>query len=465
MDQSSNPVELAGELARLVGEDAVLTAGMGAYATDSTEGRGLRGWPDAVVMPEDAGAVAQVVAWCYHHGVPMVPRGGGTGFAGGAVPVDGGVVISLERLRRVRAFDPLLWRANVEAGLTTAEVQRLARESGLDFPPNPGAAEQSQIGGNIATNAGGPRSFKYGATGEWVTGLEAVVAPGELISVGGPARRDVAGYDLKRLLVGSEGTLGIVTAAWLRLLPAPAARLPVVALHPDADSGCAALERVLGSGIRAASLEFLDEATIALAGGAFPADAAVSGFMTLAEADGSPEEVLRLRAELEEALGEGATRVLAPTDPNEVARIVTWRDGVSLIVSAQHGGKLSEDVAVPLDRLAEALAEVKSIAAVHGLETCAWGHAGDGIIHASFLVDRTDERQLDRAGEAAADLFALALRLGGTVTGEHGIGVAKAGQLQAQWPARAVELHEQVKRVFDPKNLFNPGKKLARPSL
>ena len=166
MDQSSSPVELAGELARLVGEDAVLTAGMGAYATDSTEGRGLRGWPDAVVMPADAGAVAQVVAWCYHHGVPMVPRGGGTGFAGGAVPVDGGVVISLERLRRVRAFDPLLWRANVEAGLTTAEVQRLARESGLDFPPNPGAAEQSQIGGNIATNAGGPRSFKYGATGE-----------------------------------------------------------------------------------------------------------------------------------------------------------------------------------------------------------------------------------------------------------------------------------------------------------
>jgi glycolate oxidase subunit GlcD len=455
-------VELADELSRLVGDDAVRTEGMGAYATDSTEGRGLRGWPDAVVLPGDAGAVARVVAWCYHHQVPIVPRGGGTGFAGGAVPLDGGVVVSLERLRRVRAFDPLLWRIQVEAGLTTAEVQRLARENGLDFPPNPGAAEQSQIGGNIATNAGGPRSFKYGATGDWVTGLEAVVAPGELITVGGPARRDVAGYDLKRLMVGSEGTLGIITAAWLRLLPAPAARLPVIALHPDAASGCAALERVLGSGTRAASLEFLDEATIAIAGASFPSGGPVAGFMTLAEADGSPEEVLRLRSELEEALGERATRVLSPTGPDEVARIVSWRDGVSLTVSAQRGGKLSEDVAVPLDRLAEALHEVKAVAARHDLETCAWGHAGDGIIHASFMVDRTDEAQLGRATAAAAELFALALRLGGTVTGEHGIGLAKAGQLQAQWPARAVELHEQVKAVFDPRDLFNPGKKLAR---
>jgi FAD/FMN-containing dehydrogenase len=284
-----------------------------------------------------------------------------------------------------------------------------------------------------------------------------------LITVGGPARRDVAGYDLKRLLIGSEGTLGIVTAAWLRLVPAPEARLPVIALHPDAASGCTALERVLGSGIQATSLEFLDEATIAIAGASFPSGGAASGFMTLAEADGSPEEALRLRGELVEAMGEGATQVLAPADPDEIARIVSWRDGVSLTVTAQRGGKLSEDVAVPLDRLAEALSEVKAIAARHELETCAWGHAGDGIIHASFLVDRTDESQLAHAAAAAADLFALALRLGGTVTGEHGIGLAKAGRLQAQWPARAVELHEQVKRVFDPKDLFNPGKKLPRP--
>ena len=166
-----------------------------------------------------------MLAWCYEHDVPLTPRGGGSGFAGGAVPVDGGVVLALDRLDRVRAFEPLLWRAHVEAGVRTKRVQQLARESGLLFPPDPGAPEQSQIGGNVATNAGGPHAFKYGVTGRWVTGLEAVVPPGEVIAVGGPIRKDVAGYDLKSLLIGSEGTLGIVTAAWLRLIPAPEAAL------------------------------------------------------------------------------------------------------------------------------------------------------------------------------------------------------------------------------------------------
>ena len=177
---------------------------------DETESRGLRGRADAVVVPETAEAVAEVVSWCYEHGVAIVPRGGGTGFAAGAIPLDGGVVVSLERLTRVRAFEPLLWRIWVEAGLRTAELRRIVRESGLFFPPDPGAAEQSQIGGNIATNAGGPHAFKYGVTGTWVTGLEAVLAPGQIVSVGGPIRKDVSGFDLKSLLIGSEGALGIV---------------------------------------------------------------------------------------------------------------------------------------------------------------------------------------------------------------------------------------------------------------
>jgi FAD/FMN-containing dehydrogenase len=217
---------LARDLARIVGADAVLPGTVAAFLVDATESRFLRGEADAVVLPQSAEEAARVVAWCYEHDVAIVPRGGGTGFAGGAVPVEGGVVIALERLTRVRSFDPLLWRINVEAGVRTGELRRIARQSGLMFPPDPGAAEQSQIGGNIATNAGGPHAFKYGVTGNWVTGLEAVVAPGELISIGGPIRKDVAGYDLKSLLVGSEGTLGLITAAWLRLLPAPEAFLP-----------------------------------------------------------------------------------------------------------------------------------------------------------------------------------------------------------------------------------------------
>src|SRR5213593_626028 len=210
---------------------ADVVAPTAAYLTDMTEARGLSGRADAVALPRTVEEVAEVVAWCYAHGVAIVPRGGGTGYAGGAVALDGGVVLALERLDRVRSFDPLLWRMEVEAGVTTANVRRIAREGGLLFAPDPGAAEQSQIGGNIATNAGGPHAFKYGVTGAWVLGLEVVVAPGELVSIGGPLRKDVAGYDLKSLLIGSEGTLGIVTAAWLRLLPAPEVTLPVIAFH------------------------------------------------------------------------------------------------------------------------------------------------------------------------------------------------------------------------------------------
>src|SRR2546429_4600870 len=237
-----------------------------------TETRGLSGRADAVALPRSAAEVAEVVSWCYAHGVAIVPRGGGTGYAGGAVPLDGGVVLSLERLDRVRSFDPLLWRIEVEAGLRTAELRRIAREGGLLFAPDPGAAEQSQIGGNIATNAGGPHAYKYGVTGAWVTGLEVVIAPGELVQLGGPLTKDVAGYDLKHLLIGSEGTLGVITAAWLRLTPAPEAAWPVVGFFEGLRAGCGAIERVVGSGLPAAALEDLDGEAMRYTGATFPGD-------------------------------------------------------------------------------------------------------------------------------------------------------------------------------------------------
>src|SRR5438874_6844654 len=184
-------------------------------------GRGVQGTADAVVLPATTEEVAAVMRWCYEHDVPLTARGGGTGLAGGAIPIQGGVVVGFERLNRVRQFDPLLWRMHVEAGVTTAEVQRLARESGLRFPPDPGAAEISQIGGNIACNAGGPHAFKYGVTGHWVTGIEAVVPPGEIVTFGGPIRKDVAGYELKSLPVGSEGKPGLGTRTLAPPVPAP----------------------------------------------------------------------------------------------------------------------------------------------------------------------------------------------------------------------------------------------------
>jgi glycolate oxidase subunit GlcD len=453
------------DLASVLPRESIVLEGTTAYLGDQTEGRGFHGRADAVVLPGSTDEVERVLAWCYEHEVPLVPRGGGTGFAGGAVPIDGGVVLGLERMARIRAFDPLLWRICVEAGVTTATVRRLARANGLVFPPDPGAAEQSQIGGNIATNAGGPHTFKYGTTGSWVTGLEAVVPPGETMSVGGSIRKDVAGYDLRSLLVGSEGTLGIITAAWLRLIPAPEAVLPVAGFYATTQDGCAAIERVFGNGLVVAALEYLDRTTLEAAGPSFPSELPPeAAFLVIAEADGSRAEAESLRTQLLDVLAEGAIAVHAPTEPSTIAELWRWREGVSIAVTAQRGGKVSEDIVVPLDRLGEAIDETLAIGARHGLRACSWGHAGDANLHSTFLIAPDDEGELARAELAADELFALATRLGGSISGEHGVGWMKRGQLARQWPLRALELHAEIKRAFDPKGLLNPGKKIASPT-
>jgi glycolate oxidase subunit GlcD len=453
---------LAQDLGSVLPRESILVEGTSAYVADQTEGRGLRGRADAVVLPATTDEVVRTLAWCYEHDVPLIPRGGGTGYAGGAVPLDGGIVLGLERLAHVRAFEPLLWRIWVEAGVTTAAVRRLARESGLVFPPDPGAAEQSQIGGNIATNAGGPHAFKYGTTGAWVTGLEAVVSPGEIVTVGGPIRKDVAGYDLKSLLIGSEGTLGVITAAWLRLVPAPEAAFPVAAFYPGTGDGCAAIGRVLGSGLLVAALEYLDGATLDAAGRSFHLERPEGAdFLVLVDADGSAAEAGRLRLELLDVLAEGSVAVHAPTEPATIAELWRWREGVSIAVTAQLGGKVSEDIVVPIDRLREAIEGTLEIGGRYGLPTCSWGHAGDGNLHSTFLVAPNDSDGLARAADAAGEVFELAIRLGGSISGEHGVGWMKRGRLARQWSPRAVALHGEVKRVFDPKGLLNPGKKAA----
>jgi glycolate oxidase subunit GlcD len=445
------------ELRSLIDADAVLPGSSAGYLSDFTEERGLGGHADAVVLPRTTEETARVVEWCYEREVPIVPRGGGTGFAGGAVPF-GGVVLSLERMTAVRSFDPLVWRIEVEAGMRTAEVRRIARESGLFFPPDPGAAEQSHLGGNIATNAGGPHAFKYGVTGAWVLGLEAVLAPGELVRIGGPVRKDVAGYDLKSLLIGSEGTLGVITAAWLRLLPAPEVFLPIVAFYGGVKAGADALQRVIANGLAVAALEYLDGGALAAAGGSFPEGVPDgAGFLVIAEADGSREEAKRLRDEVVEALGGGALDVRTPAD---AAALWRWREGVTFAVTAQRGGKVSEDVVVPFERIAEGIEGTLEIGRKHDLDACSWGHAGDGNLHSTFLVTPGDAEELERCERASGDLFALALSLGGSISGEHGVGAVKRDHVGAYLPPAMLALQSQIKRLFDPKNLFNPGKKL-----
>ena len=439
-------------------DDAVLVGTPSSYLVDFSSQRGRA---DAVVCPRDAGEVAAVLTWCYSREVAIVPRGGGTGLAAGAVP-DGGVVLALDRLDRVRAFDPELWRIHVEAGVTTERLQALVRANGLMFAPDPGAPAQSQIGGNIATNAGGPHAFRYGVVGDWVTGIEAAVPPGELITVGGAVRKDVAGYDLKRLLIGSEGTLGIITAAWLKLVPAPEVVLPVAIFHRSVQEGIDALIRVVGSGIFPAALDGLDAETLDCGGGSFPGGIpGGAGFLLLAEADGTREEAERIANEIVEVAGEGAVGIYAPRLLREIRALWAWRAEVGLSLRGRRGSAVTEDIVVPLDRVAEAMLETLEIGRRIGLTGFSFGHTGDGNLHSGFELDPSSPAEIAAAERGTEALFELAVRLGGSVSGEHGIGLLKGGQLARQWGPRALALHEEIKRVFDPKNLLNPGKKLA----
>jgi glycolate oxidase subunit GlcD len=455
---------LTRELRGLVGDEHVLEVQPGSpYNVDASRRRGMEGRADAVVLPGRSEEAVALLRWCYGHDVPLVPRGGGTGLTGGAVPVDGGVVCSLERMRRIRELEPGLWRLQVEAGISTRNVQRLARENGLFFAPDPGAAEQSQIGGNVATNAGGPHALKYGVTGAWVAGLEVVLAPGEVATLGGPLRKDVAGYDLKSLLIGSEGTLGLITAVTLRLLPAPEAAIALVVFLRNRAEGCAAVLDVHGAGIQPSVLDFLDGETLAILAGGYPDSSGEiptgAGFALIVEVDGTREGAEAERQSLVELLGGQAVAIHEASDP---AALWRWRDGANPVVTAVRGMKVSEDVVFPLERLRDGLERFEQIATSHGLRSCAWGHGGEGNVHATVLVDPARAPELDAAEAVGEELFSLVVSLGGSITGEHGVGWLKRGWLASQWDPRAVELHEQIKRAFDPKGLLNPGKKLAR---
>jgi glycolate oxidase subunit GlcD len=443
-------------LAKIVGEANVVPGSDFLYTAEETLFAD-RGSAQLVVQPANPDQVAEVVAWAYSNDLPITPRGGGTGWAGGAVPLEqGGIVLSLDRLTAVRSFDPLRWRIEVEAGVTTATVQRLARENGLYFPPDPGAPEESLIGGNVATNAGGPHCFKYGVTGAWVTGVEAVIAPGDLIRVGGPTRKDVAGYDLVSLMTGSEGTLGVITSVWLRLIPSPGPSLPVAAFYRDAATGAEAIEAVMAAGPVAAAIEYLDERTLQIAGGGFPGGVPDgAGFLLIADCDSGEQD----REALRDALAEGA--IDAPSAPDDPDSLWRWRDGMGLVVASELGTKLSDDIAVPLDRLAEAIERTVEIGRQHSIDACSWGHAGDGNLHSTFMLDPDDELAVRRAMAAGDDLMAMAIELGGTISGEHGIGIAKNGWLHKQWGGPASRAHEAIKQALDPKNLMNPGKKLT----
>ena len=421
------------------------------WSRDSTAGT-----PIAVVRAEDAGQVQTAVRWAARHRVPVVPRGAGSGLSGGSTAVDGGIVLSLERMRRVE-IDAECRVAVVEPGAFNAEVKAAAAGHGLWYPPDPSSYEICSIGGNVATNAGGLCCVKYGVTTDYVLGLDVVLADGSLVTLGGKRIKDVAGLSLVKLFVGSEGTLGIVTRAVLRLVPAQAARSTLVASFADVDSAARAVVEI-GRTLRASMMELMDRASVNAVEDFRPMglDRTV-GALLLAQSDAPgaarAEEMTVMQAACTAA---GAKEVFVTDDPEEGELFIEARRAAFPAIEAR-GALLLEDVGAPVPRLPELLAAIAAIAEAHGVEIPVVAHAGDGNTHPIIVYDATDPTSEARARTAFSAVMQAAIALGGTITGEHGVGRAKKVALPDQLGPDVMALTRKVKDALDPQGILNPG--------
>lgn len=454
--------ECLAAIARALPDDRVITdrAVREAHARDESEAEGAI--PDAVIRAEGADEIAIVMRAASAHGVPVTPRGGGTGRTGGAVPVQGGIVLACDRMREVIEIDRGDAIAIVEPGVITRALHDAVEAEGLFWGPDPNSWDQCTIGGNVAENAGGPRTFKYGATRDWVLGLDIVTGSGERISIGRRTRKGVTGYDLTSLLVGSEGTLGIVTRATLRLAPLAECVATLLAFLPSLASVAPAIEAALARRVVPRCVELLDDETLAVlraSGSAIPIPAAAQALLVI-ELDGRGEVVERDLELVGEALSAHTVGdPLVAVTASERERFWKVRRDMSRALRRTARSKLSEDVVVPRSRIAELIARCREIAGRHGIRMPAYGHAGDGNLHVNLLWDRDEQSAAVQA--AIGELFAATVALGGTLSGEHGIGVLKAPYLHLEQSAETIALQQRVKSAFDPRGVLNPGKIFA----
>ncbi len=419
------------------------------------------GRPRAVVRPRDTDEVQAIMRIAAAHRIAVVARGAGSGLSGGAAAIDDAIVLCTEDMTRILEIDDVNLVARVEAGVVNGVLKAAVAERGLWYAPDPASRDFSTIGGNIATNAGGLCCVKYGATRESVLGLIVVLADGERVDLGGPTVKRVAGLDLLSLLVGSEGTLGVVTEATLRLRPTPAEPLTLAAYFPTLVSAGEAVQAMSRAGIAPSLVELIDRVTLAAVEDWRRLDLDLgSAALLLVQSDlpgtARHDEIAVAARCCEEA---GASLVVAAEDEIESAMLMEVR---RLCFSAleRRGGTLLEDVGVPRGRVAELLAEIESIASRTGLEIATFGHVGDGNMHPTVVFDRHSPEQRARAHEAAGAIYEAALALDGTITGEHGVGTLKLPWLEKEIGTRARELARGVKGVFDPDDLLNPGKAL-----
>jgi glycolate oxidase len=454
----STPID---ELAAALPEGTVVTdpATSDAYRRDSASFCAA-GTPLAVVRPTTTEQVQAVLRWATAHRVPVVPQGARTGLSGGANAIDGALLLSMVRMNRILTIDEVDQIAVVEPGVINADLSRAVADVGLFYPPDPSSWEMSTIGGNLATNAGGLCCVKYGVTADFVRGLEVVLADGQVLRVGRSTAKGVAGLDLTRLLVGSEGTLAVITEATLALRPTPEPALTMAAVFDKTSDAMTAVARIMASGLRPSMMEFLDKPSIravqAYRDMGLPTDAEA---LLITQSDRGPlaaADVAAMGAICEEL---GAAEVAVAEDAAESAMLTQARRLVNPAVE-ELGATLVDDVAVPRARLVDLLAGMERIAAETGTLLICPGHIGDGNMHPTVVFDRGDAAAAERAQTAFDAIMRLALELGGTITGEHGVGLLKRDWLRTELGETSYGLQRQIKSVFDPLGILNPGKVL-----
>lgn len=414
--------------------------------------------PELVVEPKNTAQVQALLRLANRYRFPVIPRGLGTGLAGGAVPVRGGVVLSLAGMNRIIAIEPDNMIALVEPGVLNKDFKEAVRARGLYYPPDPASFDTCSLGGNAATNAGGAACVKYGVTRDYVLGLEAVLPTGEVIETGVRTRKGVVGYDLTRLLVGSEGTLGVITRLTLRLIPHPPAVTTLVALFHDLHTAMEAIRAVLMAGHIPCAMEFLDRRCLELVGDLLPfSGARAAGALLLIEADGAPEVIGReIEAIGKVCLEGGAAEVLLAPDARRRERLWEARRAVSLRIEEKYPVDLHEDIVVPLGRIAALVDSLPELEQRYGMKIYAFGHAGDGNIHLNITANAPEDRPRVEAG--VKDILVKVLALGGTISGEHGIGYLKRDFLPLELSRESIRIQKEIKGIFDPLHILNPGK-------
>ena len=427
------------------------------YAYDATARKFL---PDAVVFPADKSQISEILKLANREKFIVVPRGSGSGMTGGALAVNGGGVLVTSRLNRILEIDGDNLVARVEPGVITGDFHAAVEQLGLFYPPDPASSAFSTLGGNVAECAGGPRAVKYGVTRDYVLGLTVVLPNGDIIRTGVATAKGVVGYDLTRLITGSEGTLGIIVEMTLRLLPLPREVRTMTAVFNDMRAAAETVSLIFRKGVIPRTIEYMDNNSIRCVEktlqAALPVDAAA---ILLLEVDGSPAENREALARLTEICrGNGAVDVQQAENKAAADRLWRARKAISPALYAFGPDKINEDIVVPRNRIPDMVEKIRRIGEETGLVTASFGHAGDGNIHVNIMLDKNDREQLRKAEKAVEELFDYTISLGGTLSGEHGVGISKAGYLSKEIGPSEMALMKSIKTVFDPHNILNPGK-------